>query len=193
MASCRGRLTVRAINVLLRHRAQRSGRTVVTVLFLIFGCLAVCPAEVDELAGCVGDAAVAVGRGVLIDQCCPHRPVAHTVHEFPDCGARIGRELVTGIPEIMNVETGRQSGRYDDLRPFRAPPEVARRSMPPFSPRNTRPSAREPAYRSMCRRNSSTNTVGRATLRTPAADLGEPAFRRDQAAPGADARTAPAA
>jgi hypothetical protein len=47
--------------VLLRHWAQRPGRTVVIVLFLVFGYLVVCPAEVDKLAKCVAQAAGSLG------------------------------------------------------------------------------------------------------------------------------------
>jgi hypothetical protein len=50
--------------------------------------------------------------------------VPHPVHQFAGCRAGVGRKLVTGVPEFVEVKSGGQPRRCHDHLPLGAPAEV---------------------------------------------------------------------
>ncbi len=79
----------------------------------------------------VGDAPVGFACRVLVDQRGPYAVVSHPLHEVAEAGrsSRIARQVVTGVPQVVEVEF-----RYADGLGGLVPPGVATEVAPPPVP-----------------------------------------------------------
>jgi hypothetical protein len=58
----------------------------------------------DQAIHVLGDLAVTFPGGVLVDQRCPLTRMAHPVHQLASARPGARREMVSGMPKIMEVE-----------------------------------------------------------------------------------------
>lgn len=58
---------------------------------------------VDE----VGDRALPIIGGVQVDERGPGGRVAHAVHQFTEVRARVGREGISGVAQVVKMRAGR--------------------------------------------------------------------------------------
>ena len=72
----------------------------------------------------IGYGFVGAARLVLLDHRGPFGVVAHPSHQVAQARTAVGRELVSGVAQVMEVQA-RHADRRDRLRPGRRPVEVA--------------------------------------------------------------------
>ena len=101
--------TVRAISGPLTSGDQYAGRPVLVVAALrLLG--------LDVRVDGVRDRLVCAAGFVLVDHRGPVAVVPHPGHQVTERGAALGRKLVPGVAEVVDVKA-RHTDRFDRLRP----------------------------------------------------------------------------
>jgi hypothetical protein len=104
-----GRPPTGPISVPLARRDQDPGRAV--VIAVVFALLAL-----DVGVDCVRNELVGAAGHVLVDHRGPLAVVSHPGHQVSKRGAALRRELVPGVPEVVEVQPRHVDGR-DGMRP----------------------------------------------------------------------------
>jgi hypothetical protein len=116
----------RAISVPLATRGQSSGRFVAVVVLSRL--------VVDVRVNRVRDRLVGPARLVLVDHRGPRRVMPHAGHKVAQSGPAVGRELIAGVPQIVEMQS-RHPERLDDVRPAGELAEVVSPDRPAFDAR----------------------------------------------------------
>ena len=88
---------------------QRPGRTIVVIVALVVAL------GLDVEADHIGDPVISTARLMLIDQRGTFAVVPHPRHQVLRSRTAVRRELVTGVPQIMNVTAAEPGAIAGDL------------------------------------------------------------------------------
>ena len=123
----------------------------------------------------IGDLPLPFVGGVLVDQGSTGAAVSHAGHQLSQARTGTGREVVSGMPQIVEVDAGQASG-LQRREPDPAP-EVPRRSGAPPGPVKIRSVWPGEVKHVRCQLRTGETRSGKLTVRMPASDLGGPKAR----------------
>ena len=149
----------------VRPSRRRPG---VTALLLLGGSLS--SAFADHGPKSVRDSSVPVAGHVLVDQRGPRAAVPHPRHQLPRTGPGRRGQRVARVPEIVEVQLGRDARSLPGLDPVVA--EVAAPQLPALRPDEDVPVTAGSGEVLQVVRDRVEQFGGKETERTPAADFG---------------------